>query len=145
MAIAVPSHSSHSISVYCINTSANYCNIFAYLRITSGDCLNLYTWVQTNLQNTRNIIMHCKNFSTVVSPECKINISTHLHIKKPSKVCETGVYGSKWQYEGHHCGNCGKLHKICALVFPFEAEILLPFVDYWIRQHLCMFSGQLHL
>ena len=34
----------HSISVYCINTSANYCNIFAYLRITyntSGADLNL--------------------------------------------------------------------------------------------------------
>ena len=39
-----PSHGSHSISVYCNNTSANYCNIFAYLRITyntSGACLNL--------------------------------------------------------------------------------------------------------
>ena len=39
-----PSHGSHSISVYCDNTSANYCNIFAYLRITyntSGACLNL--------------------------------------------------------------------------------------------------------
>ena len=39
-----PSHGSHSISVYCNNTSANYCNIFAYLRITyntSGPCLNL--------------------------------------------------------------------------------------------------------
>ena len=38
------SHGSHSISVYCNNTSANYCNIFAYLRITyntSGACLNL--------------------------------------------------------------------------------------------------------
>ena len=39
-----PSHGSHSISVYCNDTSANYCNIFAYLRITyntSGACLNL--------------------------------------------------------------------------------------------------------
>ena len=79
---------------------------------------------------------------TVVSPQRKINISTHLHVKKPSKVRETGIYGSKWQYEGHHCG---KLHKIYALVFPFEAEFLLPFVDYWIRKHLCMFSGQLYV
>ena len=43
-----PSHGSHSISVYCNNTSANYCNIFAYLRITyntSGACLNLPEFV----------------------------------------------------------------------------------------------------
>ena len=46
-----PSHGSHSISVYCDNTSANYCNIFAYLRITyntSGACLNLPEWGAQN-------------------------------------------------------------------------------------------------
>ena len=31
-----PSHGSHSIFVYCINTSANYCNIFAYLRLEAA-------------------------------------------------------------------------------------------------------------
>ena len=39
-----PSHSSHSISVNCKNTSTNYCNTFAYLRITYNTfwaCLNL--------------------------------------------------------------------------------------------------------
>ena len=49
-----PSHSSHSISVYCNNTSANYCNIFAYLRITyntSGACLNLPEWNQFKVHN----------------------------------------------------------------------------------------------
>ena len=43
-----PSHGSHSISVYCNNTSVNYCNIFAYLRITyntSGACLNLPEYI----------------------------------------------------------------------------------------------------
>ena len=43
-----PSHGNHLISVYCNNTSTNYCNIFSYLCITyntSGACLNLRTWV----------------------------------------------------------------------------------------------------
>ena len=59
-----PSHGSHSISVYCNNTSANYSNIFANLRImynTSGACLNLPEYVEALHYSTENVIMQSKH------------------------------------------------------------------------------------
>ena len=43
-----PSHGSHSISVYCNNTSANYCNIFAYL--WNVFCFKIQ-WLQFNAKD----------------------------------------------------------------------------------------------
>ena len=77
-----PSHISQSISAYCDNTSANYSNIFAYLRImynTSGACLNLPEYVEALHYSTENVIMQSNMLlKNICTWDC-LNVVTKYH------------------------------------------------------------------
>ena len=79
-----PSHGSHSISVYCNNTSANYCNIFAYLRITyntSGACLNLPEWEPPSPEDQNGLIVgYTINITDLETGERYQHLSTSTNI-----------------------------------------------------------------